>query len=62
MKIAIVGGAGGVGASVAFNLLRMDAGHDVAILDRAPHMITSHVMDLEQTLLLGAEALDPGGR
>ena len=54
MKIAIVGGAGGVGASVAFNLLRMDAGHEVAIIDQAPNMITSHVMDLEQTLLLGA--------
>jgi malate dehydrogenase len=54
MKIAIVGGAGGVGASAAFNLLRMDAGHEVAILDRAPNMVTSHVMDLEQTLLLGA--------
>lgn len=54
MRIAIVGGAGGVGASVAFNLLRTDAGHEVAILDSRPHMVTSHVMDLEQTLLLGA--------
>jgi malate dehydrogenase len=54
MRVAIVGGAGGVGASVAFNLLRMDAGHEVAILDSRPNMVTSHVMDLEQTLLLGA--------
>ena len=54
MRIAIVGGAGGVGASVAFNLLRMDAGHEVAILDSRQTMVTSHVMDLEQTLLLGA--------
>jgi malate dehydrogenase len=54
MRIAIVGGAGGVGASVAFNLLRMDAGHEVAILDSRPNMVVSHVMDLEQTLLLGA--------
>lgn len=62
MKIAIVGGAGGVGASVAFNLLRMDAGHDVAIVDNQPHMITSHVMDLEQTLLLGAgDSIREGG-
>ena len=62
MRIAIVGGAGGVGASVAFNLLRMDAGHDVAIVDNQPHMITSHVMDLEQTLLLGAgDSIREGG-
>jgi malate/lactate dehydrogenase len=54
MRVTIVGGAGGVGASVAFNLLRMDAGHEVAIVDNRPHMIASHVMDLEQTLLLGA--------
>ena len=62
MRIAIVGGAGGVGASVAFNLLRMDAGHEVAVLDSQPHMITSHVMDLEQTLLLGAgDTIREGG-
>ena len=54
MRIAIVGGAGGVGASVAFNLLRMQDGHEVAIVDSRPNMVTSHVMDLEQTLLLGA--------
>ena len=54
MRIAIVGGAGGVGASVAFNLLRMQDGHEVAIVDNRPNMVTSHVMDLEQTLLLGA--------
>ena len=62
MRIAIVGGAGGVGASVAFNLLRTEARHEVAILDSRPNMVTSHVMDLEQTLLLGAgDTIEEGG-
>lgn len=52
MKITIVGGAGGVGASVAFNLLLI-GGHDVVIADRRPEMVVSHVMDLEQVLTQG---------
>lgn len=52
MNVAIVGGAGGVGASVAFNLL-LRGGHDVVLIDRSPEMTTSHVMDLEQTLVQG---------
>jgi malate dehydrogenase len=50
MKIVIVGGAGGVGASTAFNLLVSGGGHEVVLVDRRPEMITSHVMDLEQVL------------
>ena len=50
MKVAIVGGAGGVGASVAFNLLLGHGEHDIVLVDRRPEMISSHVWDLEQTL------------
>lgn len=50
MKVTIVGGAGGVGASTAFNLVLMQGGHEVVVADSRPEMITSHVMDLEQVL------------
>jgi malate dehydrogenase len=54
VKLVIVGGAGGVGASAAFNVLALGGDHDVVIVDRVPEMVASHVMDLEQTLVLGA--------
>jgi malate dehydrogenase len=54
MKVTIVGGSGGVGSSTAFNLLRQAEGHEVVVVDRRPEMVTSHVMDLEQNLLLGS--------
>ena len=57
MKVTIVGGAGGVGASTAFNLALMRGPHEVAIVDSRPEMVTSHVMDFEQTL-----ELSPGSR
>jgi malate dehydrogenase len=50
VKVTIAGGAGGVGASAAFNLALMRGGHEVVILDNRPEMITSHVMDYEQVL------------
>jgi malate dehydrogenase len=53
-KIAIVGGAGGVGASLAFNLLRDGAGGEVVLIDSRANMVASHVLDLEQTLEQGA--------
>lgn len=53
-KVVIVGGGGGVGASVAFNLLVGGAGFDVVMLDRKPEMVRSHVLDLEQVLEQGA--------
>jgi|1186.fasta_scaffold258141_1 malate dehydrogenase len=53
-KISIVGGAGGVGASLAFNLLRDGAGDEVVLIDSRPNMVTSHLMDLEQTLEQGS--------
>src|SRR5262245_27226561 len=54
MKVVIIGGAGGVGSSVAFNLLLRGEPYDVVLVDINPNMIASHVMDLEQTLALGA--------
>jgi malate dehydrogenase len=52
MKVTIVGGAGGVGASTAFNLVLLRARHEIVLVDARPEMITSHVMDLEQVLEL----------
>jgi malate/lactate dehydrogenase len=53
MKVAIAGGAGGVGSSLAFNLLLRPEPFDVAVIDRRPQKVLSHVMDLEQVLGLG---------
>src|SRR3954447_21448279 len=50
IKIAIVGGAGGVGSSLAFNLLRDGGGLEVVLVDSRPNMVASHVLDLEQVL------------
>ncbi len=52
MKVVIVGGAGGVGASAAFNLTLMRGRHELVLVDRRPEMIASHVLDLEQVLEL----------
>jgi malate/lactate dehydrogenase len=46
--IAIAGGAGGVGSSLAFNLLLRPEPYDVVVVDRRPEKVLSHVMDLEQ--------------
>jgi malate dehydrogenase len=54
MKVAITGGAGGVGSSVAFNLLRAAHPYEVLLIDNRPSMITSHTMDFEQVLEQGA--------
>ncbi len=54
MKVVIAGGAGGVGASVAFNLLLGSGDHEVVLLDRRPEMVLSHALDLEQVLEQGA--------
>jgi malate dehydrogenase len=61
VKVVIIGGAGGVGSSVAFNLLLRGESYDVVLVDLRPNMITSHVMDLEQTLALGAARSVRGG-
>ncbi|HET6173245.1 MAG TPA: hypothetical protein VFD90_11595 [Gaiellales bacterium] len=61
VKVTIVGGAGGVGASTAFNLALMQGGHEVVILDSRPEMVTSHVMDYDQVLELSPACTLRGG-
>jgi malate/lactate dehydrogenase len=57
VKIAILGGAGGAGASLVYNLAVSGRDLDVVVVDDRPHMVTSHLMDLEQVL-----ELSPGCR
>lgn len=47
--MTLVGGAGGVGASAAFNLLLRGA-HDLVLVDRNPAQVESHVLDLAEVL------------
>jgi malate dehydrogenase len=56
VKVALFGGAGGVGSSVAFNLLSAGAAHEVVVIDPREHMVVSHVMDLHQVLELSPGA------
>ena len=53
-RIAIVGGGGGVGASLAFNLLLAERADDVALVDGRSGMARSHEMDLQQVVAAGA--------
>jgi malate dehydrogenase len=57
VKVTLVGGAGGVGASVAFNLVLMRGDDEIVVVDNRPAMVTSHLMDLDQVLELA-----PGAR
>jgi malate/lactate dehydrogenase len=50
VKVAITGGGGGVGSSVAFNLLLHQHPYEVLLFDNRPAMVTSHAMDFEQVL------------
>jgi malate dehydrogenase len=61
MRVAIVGGAGGVGASTAFNLALQRTPREVVLLDNRPEMVTSHAMDLEQVLEQSPGASVRGG-
>jgi len=61
VKVTIVGGAGGVGASTAFNLALMRGGEEIVLVDVRPELITSHVMDLEQVLELSPGCTVRGG-
>jgi malate dehydrogenase len=54
VKVVLFGGAGGVGASTAFNIALGAGGHNVVIVDSRPEMVVSHVMDLQQVLEQGA--------
>jgi malate dehydrogenase len=46
-RVAIAGGAGGVGSSLAYSLLTRPESFDVVVIDRRPEKVASHVMDLE---------------
>jgi len=50
VNVVIIGGSGGVGASVTFNLLLRGEPYDVVLVDLKPNIIASHVMDLEHAL------------
>lgn len=58
MKVVIIGGGGGVGSSVAFNLMLTGAGdsdeYDIVLVDRKASMIASHAMDLDDIRGIGA--------
>jgi malate dehydrogenase len=61
VKVTIVGGAGGVGAATAFNLLLRRGGDEIVLVDARPEMIASHVMDFEQVLELSPGSSVRGG-
>jgi malate/lactate dehydrogenase len=52
VRVAVVGGAGGAGSSLVFNLALTGRELDVAVVDSRDEMITSHLMDLDQVLEL----------
>src|ERR1044072_7737637 len=54
MKIAIVGGGGGVGSWVAFNMLVRPEPFEVGLVDGHSGMARSHEMDLQQVVAAGA--------
>jgi malate dehydrogenase len=57
----MIGGAGGVGSSAVFNLALAGLGCEVVVVDPREEMITSHLMDLEQTLELSPScSMRPG--
>jgi malate dehydrogenase len=53
-RIAIVGAGGGVGSSVAFNLLLREEAYAIDLVDGRSGMTTSHEMDLQQVVAAGA--------
>jgi len=57
MRVVIAGAGGGVGASIAFNLLLSDVDAELVLLDARPHMVRSHLWDLEQVLEQGATGM-----
>jgi len=56
VNVTIVGGAGGVGASTAFNLIVSGGAYDIVLVDSRPKATTSHLMDFEQVLELSPGA------
>jgi malate/lactate dehydrogenase len=62
--VVICGAGGGVGASVAFNLLLSGPGCEVVMVDARANMLRSHLWDLEQVLeqtgVVGASVREGG--
>jgi len=54
LRVAIVGAGGGVGSSVAFNLLLAPEPYAVDLVDGRSGMSVSHEMDLQQVIAAGA--------
>jgi malate dehydrogenase len=54
VRVVIAGAGGGVGASVAFNLLLGPVVCELVMVDERREMVVSHLMDLEQVLEQGA--------
>jgi len=61
VKVAILGGGGGVGSSTAFNLLLLEDELEVVLADRREEKVISHTMDLEQVLELGGTGVARAG-
>jgi malate/lactate dehydrogenase len=53
-RVTIVGGGGGVGSSLAFNLLLRPEPYDIGLVDGHSGMARSHEMDLQQVVAAGA--------
>ncbi|HEX5622495.1 MAG TPA: hypothetical protein VFX51_28985 [Solirubrobacteraceae bacterium] len=53
-RIAIVGGGGGVGSSLAFNLLLQEEAYEIGLVDGHSGVARSHEMDLQQVIAAGA--------
>lgn len=54
MRVAITGGAGGVGSALAYTLVTRPEPFDVVLIDRTTNRVASHVMDLELILETGS--------
>ena len=52
MKLVVVGGGGGVGSSVAFNVLLGARAAEVVLVDSSAPQVESHAMDMAQVLEL----------
>jgi malate/lactate dehydrogenase len=53
-RVAIVGGGGGVGSSLAYNLLLRPEPYEIGLVDGHSGMAISHEMDLQQVVAAGA--------
>ena len=50
MRVAIAGGAGGVGSALAYTLVTRPEPFEVVLVDHKPNRVQSHAMDLELLL------------